>query len=398
MSYKYSSAGISSDEAFFLQKIRLHNATQREMEGLHMVRYGLAPVREEEIKEILESRKLAKQSEKMTQIEEDLRRRQPEYYPTLIEEHTDDQSCQHSFQDAVPLADVDGRAVIFSPLKALFRIALIRCRVQERLNKIMESATGEKKVEVSAQGHAVKDLFTVAKLPKCSIEEDDLSLPSGYGPIPNGHDRKMYGLFYNPDCFEKHEFRVPFRFKTKNYSPVHFPEFSLDLQAEAAKEVGMFHLDTKVVSDIPTFRRFKQPVVTLERFPMPRHAYHFRPVSRYGEFEKRVNAHIAPRSSAMAFKNVRDPLTDGILTSALQVSSSMSSIPLKLQTGASEDSLSDSESDDGVLDRGYKPDLGWIPNPSHTINTKGSNIMLKVQRNTNLSSNAAFSHFLEKYS
>lgn len=398
MTQKYSSAGIGSDETFFLQKIRLHNAMQREMEGMHMVRYGLPPVRGEEIEEILENRKLSKENERIMQIEEHLRRRQPEYYSTLIAERSVGQNCHHSFQDAVPLADVDGRAVLFSPLKTLFRIALIRCRVQERLSKIVESASGNKKEEVSPQGHTVKDLLTVEKLPKCGIEEDNLSLPSGYGPIANGQDSKMYGLFYNPDCFEKHDFRVPFRFKTKNYSSVQFPEFSLDLKAEAAKEVGMFHLDTKEVSDIPTFRRFKQPVVTLERFHMPSHAYHFRPVSRYGEFEERVNAHIAPKNSAMPFKSVRDPLSDGIPTSVIQLSSSMSSIPCKLTSGISEDSLSDSESDDGVLEHGYKPDLAWIPSSSHVLNAKGANSVPKIQTNSSPCSNAAFLHFLEKYS
>lgn len=398
MAQKYASANSSSDEAFFLQKIRLHNAMQKEMEGMHMVRYGLPPVRSEEIEEILRNRQLIKDNEKIMRVEENLRRRRPEYYPTLIAERFDDEKCQSSFQDAIPLADVDGRAVLFSPLKALFRIALIRCRVQERLSKIKEREIGNKNVEVNAKDYIVKDLFTVAKLPKCSVEEDDLSLPSGYGPIVNERESNKFGLFYNADCFEKHEFRVPFRFKTENYSSAHFPEFSLDLKAEAAKEVGMFHLYTKEISDIPTFQRFKQPVVTLERFPMPRHAYHFQLVSRYGEFEKRLNAPIAPKNTIVAFKNIKDPLVDGISNSALQIPQAMSSIPPKLQSSAAEDSLSDSESDDGTLTHGYNPDLSWIPSASENTVGKGGNMMYKFQKGSNSNSSASFSSFLDKFS
>lgn len=404
------------ETTLLLQKIRLNNSTVRDVEGVHMVKTGLPPVREDEIEEILEQRRIAKENERAMRIEDDLRRRQAEYYSTLMADRADDiqqpqaqssQQCSSAatpasaaerapLQDAMPLADVDGRAVLLAPLKTLFRITLIRCRVQERLSKIKESTAGNKQQNNDKNslqaGHRVRGLYAVAKLPVCSIEEEELPLPA-YDEIIK--DAGQFSVFHNFESFEKHDFRVPFRFKTKNYTSVRFPEFCLDLTAEAAKEVDMFHVESSDTSDIPTLRNFTQPVVTLERFKMPPHAYHLQAASRYGEFEKSANYLLSQNNLGVVAKKTTDPIGECAATSAIQMSAALSALPPKLNVAKAEDSLSDSDSDDGTLEHGYQPDLGWVPKTqrkngkSHSGAAKG-----KPGRNAN---SVAFIHFMEKY-
>eukprot|EP00796_Vickermania_ingenoplastis_P009149 gene9149-6430_t len=387
----YRDPSLKEEAVLLLQKIRANSIT-RDVEGVHLVKNGLPAVRSEEIEEILEQRKAARENERIQRIEDDLHRRQAEYSSTLSAARTDDQRVEHTYQDATPLADVDGRAVLLNPLKTLFRITLIRCRVQERLSKIRDNAfVGErKKTQASVQVHRLQGLHCLAKLPQCSTEEEELSLPDYSETFKN---TGRISVFHNFDAFEKHVFREPFRFKTKNYTAVRFPEFSLDLTAEAAEEVDMFHPETTGIQDVPTLRHFTQPVVTLERFKMPPHAYHFLPASRYGDFEKTGNDLLSQKSAASGGKKTTEPITECAAPSAIQLSVGLSSLPPKFAAGRAEDSLSDSDSDDGTLEHGYQPDLGWVPRSSKN----GKSATTQRQKTSKNCNSAAFTHFIEKY-
>lgn len=382
---------VLSDAQVLLQKIQLNAASaSREVEGVYIQRTGLSPVTSGEIEEILAKRKAAVEQERVQRLQDDLSRGQAEY-SDILRAPRGEQPPQTTFQPALPLADVDGRAALLAPLKTLFRITLIRCRVQERLSKISEK-TATKETNVPSRGvkSVLHRLYCVHKFPICSVEEDELQLRA----FDNAANTGKYSLFHNFDSFSKHEFRSPFRFKTKNYNMVRFPEFSLDLTAEASKEVDMFHNVTESVSDIPTLRHFTQPAVTLERFKMPKHAYNFLPASRYGEFELMENNVHSQKAVATA-KGAANTLPECSAASAIHLTAGFSSLPPKMSAGAVEDSLSDSESDDGILEHGFQPDLGWVPNvSSNAANSPARSQKGNSTRNVN---SAAFSHFMEKY-
>lgn len=380
---------VKGEVGLLLQKIKSYNAALRDTEGIYIVRPGLPAVHPDELKKILEERETTKELERKQRMEDALSRSRALYSSTLEADRPNEPICQHSFIDPVPLADIDGKAALLATLKSLFRITLIRCRVQDRLNRIKESEAEMIAEKASPRAPSALMIRTVAHLPQCAMEKEELRLPQcdeAFRDIDN-----EFTPVHNFEVFEKREFRVPFRFKTKNYVPAHFPEFSLDLTDEAKKEVDIFHIAPQDNTSMPTLRNFTQPIVTLERYQMPNHAYHLLPASRYGAFEKTGNDHLAPKVFVPPSK-AADPIRECAASSAIQVCTGLSALPQKLVSGRPEDSLSDSESEDGAAPRDFQTNVDWVPKMTHTAKSTPPPVVDDSSVNA-----SSFTRFLEKF-
>ncbi|KAG5476580.1 hypothetical protein CUR178_03751 [Leishmania enriettii] len=154
------------------------------------------------------------------------------YYDTSMTASTND-----VFQEAPPMSDVEARRAALQPLKKLVSILAAR----QRFASLLLSASGAVKaglVDHTSLQVASQSAFPASSpLPNISTLLRGITLPdvAELQRLAEPDRAELsYGFVDVPRSRPWHE---PFAFRLKNFMPVPMPEFSLDVAAQADKEV-----------------------------------------------------------------------------------------------------------------------------------------------------------------
>ncbi|RNF20061.1 hypothetical protein TcG_03881 [Trypanosoma cruzi] len=251
----------------------------------------------------------------------------------------------------VATTSLEGRAVVLSPLLALFRMLVCNNRAKKRL-EILREGRSLLLPEVMFGCNEGKTVAEVASI----VDEHMTVVPACVnrgGPLPK--------LFLVTGSFDAKPLRSPFVFLSKQYRTERLPEFSLNLSQAVSKEYAAYvKRDYKEYSAV-TLSDFAQPPIAIEAFDVNKRAYdvaHRRNfVLGYDNFSTAARQlQPFPRGEKREEVNKTDDVMNGI---GLSQELSHLGIPSELAGPLPEDSMSGS--DDGNFSSPFQADISWLP-------------------------------------
>ncbi|ORC87682.1 uncharacterized protein TM35_000212880 [Trypanosoma theileri] len=334
----------------FLDKIHQQEMIERQQRVKTVLRKGIAPPTAEELESILERRAKFTSTKKLQKHIEDTERRQAEWRDYV--------TCKpHIRELATPLqvkvetTGLEGRAVILSPLLALFRMLLCDNRAKRRLTKLRTRKSAQVS-DTSALNSRQEGLLEAV-----SVVEEHMSVAPAHSnrlaPMPN--------LFLMTSSFEVKPLRNPFVFLSREYQMERLPEFALNLSKAASKEYATY---TKADYSEPTaviLSDFVQPFVMLETFDVTKRAHDT--VHRENLVLGYESFSTVPTTQSTFIAGGKMEVMRGTDSTTgnnlLPEESSYAGLPLKLNGPLADDSMSESDTDDVSVV--YNADISWLP-------------------------------------
>lgn len=331
---------------------------------------GLPDPQASALQEIVRDRKREALEKISSQLHEDLHRRCAEY--RTVVQHVDPALGGFSgFSDAPPMADIECSRVVLAPLKTLFRVLIVRMRVERHLKAFHEKQSSrsdslESSAKIKSKIAAVPSIVVVGT----TSADLDHSAGNEDTTVVNLNPHTDLSSFYNWTTFQQKELREFFVYKRNNYVPEKFPEYVLRVDEQVRKEVEPYYAfvapDSGGTSTASEQLSFTQPMPTMETYPSRSNARTLRPLSGFydkaGEFSelKTSDAHDGTHDvvSAASMKCVS--------LSSLQTSASLLRVPRRYQKGCPDDAISGSDTDEESPNF-YQPGTSWLPPTYMTV-------------------------------
>ncbi|KAH9598632.1 hypothetical protein LSM04_007075 [Trypanosoma melophagium] len=334
----------------FLHKISQQEMIEKQQRVKTVLRKGIAPPTSEELESIIQRRAKFTSTKQLQKHMEGTERRKAEWRSFV--------TCRPHIRDVgapvqvkVETTGLEGRAVILSPLLALFRMLLCDNRAKRRLTKLRTRRSAQVG-DSSALNSRQEGLLEAV-----SVVEERLTVTPAHSnrlsPIPN--------LFLMTSSFEVNPLRNPFVFLSKEYHMERLPEFALNLSKAASKEYATYIKTDYSEPSAVILADFVQPFLMLETFDVSKRSH---------DTVHRENLVLGYESFGTIPTSQRTFIGGGKMEAMrntdyttgshlLPQESSYTGLPLKLNGPLADDSMSESDTDEVSVT--YNADISWLP-------------------------------------
>ncbi|EKF38676.1 hypothetical protein MOQ_001114 [Trypanosoma cruzi marinkellei] len=340
-----------AERMYLLDRIQQQKAMEKQQGVKFVPRKGLSTPSVEELQSIRDRRGKQADMMRMKRHMEAVERRKVLWRDYVSYEP---RSCgvEQAQSTHVVTTSLEGRAVVLSPLLALFRMLVCNNRAKKRLERLRERRSLLLPVVVAGCNEGSKTVVEVASV----VDEHMTVAPACVNrgaPIPK--------LFLMTGSFDAKPLRSPFVFLSKQYRRERMPEFSLNLTQAVSKEYAAYVKRDYKESSAVTLSDFAQPSITIEAFDVNKRAYdlaHRRNfVLGYDNFSTAARQ---PQPFARGEKREEVNKVDDVMNGVgLSQELSHLGIPSKLTGPLPEDSMSGSDDEDSSSP--FQADISWLP-------------------------------------
>lgn len=350
-----------SDIEELLRRIREHQEAAASLKGGRTV--GGAVPSDEELECIRRARAERDAQQFVVQMEQDLTRRLTEYEETIRLAGGEENGALSIVAAA---AEVDARIELLAPLRTLFRVVLLQNRLERRVNTLEHflRRDGPSQPSMALSGKALP--VCVMRLPNVSVPTEVSVQTTGQTQSYTRQPRqRAQEHFANYASFEVRAIRRPFEFKEKQYSQGPFLEFPLNTSAATTAELQVYYREQQQLpaSGTSSLSGYHPSANTLEQYVRSTVCYNVEEGLPYGQATYVASQPLLSLSQGVTGGIVGGsvPAPTGLLPAGSGVVEGLSNMPVRMHAAATEDSLSDSDSE---TDRGgvvWRPETSWLP-------------------------------------